>query len=174
MSEIVQQSPTLSDILRRQLEKSIAMLYDIINECPDDSWSADDGIAPIWQQAYHSIYSLNAWVRDLSKAFDEPPFHTSGAQAMVKSATPIITREQMLGYLKKVHADCNSFVDDLTLQSLTQEEEVYGKMWTPADRIIGQIRHVQHHVGAMHSTLRRHANMSLRWIGLVDWQLGQA
>jgi uncharacterized damage-inducible protein DinB len=159
---------TLINILRRQLEKSIAMLHDIIKQCPDDIWVVDDGIAPIWQQAYHSIFSLNAWVRDLSQPFDGPSFHNSEAQAMVKDAAPIITREQMAGYLQLVQGECNRFLDSLTPELLSEEEEVRGRKWTPADRIIGQIRHVQHHIGAMHSALRRHGNLSLRWIGLID------
>lgn len=167
MSQSIPHKPTLIDIMRRQLEKSIAMLHDIIKECPDDVWLVDDGIAPIWQQAYHSIFSLNAWVRDLSRPFDEPPFHSSEAQALVKGATPVITREQMAGYLRLVEGECNYFLNNLTLELLIEEEKVHGKIWTPADRIIGQIRHVQHHIGAMHATLRRKTNASLQWIGLA-------
>lgn len=168
MSERIQNSPTMPGILQRQLTKSVLMLYDIINQCPEDCWSADDDIAPVWQQVYHAAYSLNAWVRDLSKDVIAPAFHSPEAQQLVKGAGPVITREQMLEYLKKVHADCNSFLHGLTLESLTHEEEVCGRMWSPADRVIGQIRHVQHHIGAIHCVLRRDANVSLRWIGLVD------
>ncbi len=165
MSEAGPLALTIVDIIRRNLEPTLEMLSDIIEECPDEVWVADDGNAPIWQQTYHTVFWLNAWARDWAKPFERPSFHTREALDMVKGAAPVLTRQRLAEYLRRARAECDAFLDDLTPESLVLEYEAFGKRWTHADRILGQIRHVQHHVGAAHAIMCEKTGKTPRWVG---------
>lgn len=160
--------PTITEILRRQLKPTLQMLSNAIRTCPDEIWGATDENAPLWQQAYHTLFWLNAWLRDWGQKLEYPYFHTREALDMTRGASPVITRAQIEEYMDKVFSDCEAFLEAITPESLTQETEAFGKKWTVADRILMQIRHVQHHVGSMHSVLRRKAGTAPQWIGFNE------
>ncbi len=157
--------PTILDVIRRQLEPTLEMLQEVIDECPEELWDAGHGNVPLWQQAYHSIYWLHAWARDWTRPFEPPVFHTREALDMAAGATPVFTRQQLADYLGRVRAECDAFLRGFTPESLVEEQEAFGVKWTPADRLLGQIRHVQHHVGSMHTVLYGQTGRVPRWIG---------
>ncbi|MHB0998583.1 MAG: DinB family protein [Armatimonadota bacterium] len=159
---------TITDIMRRQLIPAIKMLQDIIEQCPDDLWTAEGENPPVWEQAYHSVFWLNAWARDWSTPFEKPEFHSDAALDLLDGASPIVTREQMLDYLRKAESECMSFLDGLSDEMLTQEIEAFGCKWTPADRIIGQASHIQHHVGIIYAAIRQATSFYPKWIGFNE------
>ena len=80
----------------------------------------------------------------------------------------MITQAQMQAYRAKVFSDCESFLGTITPELLTQETEAFRKEWTVADRILIQTRHIQHHVGTMHSILKRKTGSTPHWIGFNE------
>jgi len=166
MSEQTTTAPTIIDIFRRNMAPTVAMLRNIIMQCPDEAWA--DGHPAVWQQLYHTIFWFNAWARDWATPFKRPTFHSDDVLNMVKGATPVLTREQLVEYLRQAEADCYVFLDHLTPESLIVEVEAFGVRWTPADRILGQLRHIQHHVGGMHATIRRVTDSAPKWVGFNE------
>jgi uncharacterized damage-inducible protein DinB len=158
----------MAEILRRNLHPTLDMLSNVVQQCPDDVWDAGDETAPIWQQAYHTLFWLNAWLRDWGREFAAPAFHTDEARDLVRGAAPVLTRSQIEEYMTYVYSGCEEYLDVLTADSLTEETEAFGQKYTVADRIVGQIRHVQHHVGSMHSILKRKAGSAPRWLGFNE------
>lgn len=143
-------SVSMTETLRRQITPAIEMLQDVIEQCSDDIWMLSGGNAPIWEQVYHATFWLNAWARDWSTPFEKPAFHSDQALELESGASPEITREQMRDYLEKVERECLSFLDNLADDTLLIEQHDR----TPADRIIGQIGHVQYHVGMIHLRIK--------------------
>ena len=152
---------SFTDILRRQITPAIEMLRDAIDQCSEDMWKQSSANAPIWEQVYHATFWLNAWARDWSTPFEKPAFHSDQALELESGASPVITREQMQDYLNKAKRECMSFIDGLTDDTLLIKQE--GRDYTPADRIIGQIRHVQHHVGMIHAQIKEATGKYPKW-----------
>lgn len=159
---------SITDILRRQLTPTIEMLQDVVECCSDDMWTLSTKNAPIWEQVYHATFWLSAWARDWSTPFEKPAFHSDGALELESGASPVITREQMRDYVDKVHKECMSFLDGLTDDALVVGQEAFGHTWTPADRITGQLRHVQHHVGIAYAQIRERTGAYPEWRGFNE------
>ena len=160
---------TMVEVLRRHLEPTLEMLGQTINACPDALWDARDSGPPFWQYAYHALIGLDFWLSDSPQAFTFAPFHTR--EALIESGeTPqqTVPREQIEGYLEQVVAKSRALLEGLTPEALTEEAEFAGKAWTPADRIVVQIRHVQHHVGQMNGILKRETGSAPGWVGFNE------
>jgi len=157
--------PTLTDVLKRQLDSSLDMLAKAIELCPDDAWADDKGHAPVWEQVYHALFWFNAWLRDWSKPIEYPEFHIEEALEIKRRTGSQIDRRQMAGYLAKVRADYEAFLNGTTDENLLAAEKAFGRTWTRADRILGQVRHIQHHVGYLNAIMSTTHGVRVRWIG---------
>jgi len=174
MTETTANAPTMVDVLRRHLEPTLEMLGQTIHACPDGLWDARDtgprpAGPPFWQIAYHVLVGLDFWLSDTPQVFRFPPFHRRDALLESGETSPIaLSREQIRGYLEQVVRKSQALLDRLTLGALTEEAEFAGKAWTPADRILTQIRHVQHHVGQMNGILKHKAYKTPGWVGFNE------
>ena len=70
-------------------------------------------------------------------------------------AEPAITRQQMSGYRDAAFAQCRQVFENLTLDQLVRDIDAGGATLTCADHVLDQIRHLHHHIGSMHSQMRR-------------------
>ena len=161
-------STNMKEILRRHLRPTLDMLSNVVTGCPDDVWDAADETAPIWQQSYHTLYWLKAWLRDWGHEFQQPAFHTDEALNLVRGASPVLTRNQIEGFMGQVYSELESYLDSIAVESLTEETTAFGQAWTLADRILVQMRHVQHHVGSMYSILKRRTGRAPQWLGFNE------
>lgn len=151
------------EMLRRQLIPSIDMLQDVIEQNSDEMWTLSGVNIPIWQHVYHATAWLNAWARDWSTPYVKPEFHSNEARELDHGASPVITREQMREYLEKAREECMSFLDGLTDETVFAQEEAFGRTFTPADRIVGQISHVHYHIGVIHARIKQETGEFPKW-----------
>lgn len=157
--------PTLAAVLKRQLDCSLEMLAKAVELCPDDAWTDETAHAPVWEQVYHALFWFNAWLRDWTTPIEYPEFHVREALEIKKRAGKTIDRRQCLAYLAKVRADYESFMEGVDDARLLAVETAFGRPWTTADRILGQVRHVQHHVGYLNAILSAARGVRVHWIG---------
>ncbi len=168
MSQTSFNNPSLVAVIRRHLEPTLEMLTASIDTCPDECWDVGDANMPIWQHAYHALYYLDFWLQKPGEDFSAPTFHNEDAKTMKMGAHPSMTRSEIQDYRDQVYAKCREFMDRLTSKSLTQSDSEFAEHLTFADRLLGQIRHVQHHVGCMSAVLRRRAGVGPPWRGFAE------
>jgi hypothetical protein len=154
-------------VLQRQIETTLEMLQRVIAECPAGTWTTDEPSLAIWQHAYHSLLGLSIWLRWPAPAIVLPAFHREGVDLQI-GASPAYAREIVEDYRQEVFQKVRSYFTLLTTENLTEELILRGIRFTRIDLILGQIRHVQHHVGCMHSQLRRRTGSAPAWIGYGD------
>jgi hypothetical protein len=159
------QHDTISAMLRRHWEPTAEMLRRAIEACPEEVWTQADGNLPVWEHAFHAVMWMDAWLRVAGEKFEPAPFHCDAAVAMKPEAGPVVSREQMREYLKTVVTRRARFMEELTDAVLLEHDGVMGDRFTRADRLLGQIRHVQHHVGCMSAILRRRTGTGVDWVG---------
>jgi hypothetical protein len=141
------------------------MLAKAIELCPDDAWADDSGHAPVWEQVYHALFWFNAWLRDWQKPIEYPEFHIAEALDIKRRAGKTIDRSQILAYLAKVSADYEAFMTGVDDAGLLDTATAFGRQWTTADRILGQVRHIQHHVGYLNAILSASRGVRVHWVG---------
>ncbi len=156
---------TLTAILKRQLDCSLEMLAKAIELCPDDAWTDEARHAPVWEQIYHALFWFNAWLRDWEKPIEFPEFHIEEALEIKRRTGKTIDRRQILDYLAKVRADYETFMANVDDAGLLSTTTAFGRPWTKADRILGQVRHIQHHVGYLNAVLSASRGVRVHWIG---------
>ena len=159
---------SIADILRRQFRPTLDMLERAIDSCPDEVWDARDDGHAFWQEAYHALIGLHFWLRRPGEGFQPAPFHSEEAANLGDVAGPGVTREQIDAYRRDVYARCDAVLEGLTSAGAVEAEEMRGRKLTLADRLLTQVRHVQHHVGCMHSTLRRRTGATPDWVGFGE------
>ena len=154
------------DILRRHLDPTVEMLRETLAACPDELWDARDEGAPFWQVAYHVLLGMDFWLGESGEGFAFPPFHTREAMLESDEVPDVaLTRAQIEGYLDQVYAKGQALLDGVTPEGLLQEAEFFGCSWTVADRLLAQVRHVQHHVGQMNNIVKRRTGAAPGWVG---------
>ena len=159
------QPPTLTTILERQLDCSLEMLAKAIELCTDDAWADEAGHAPVWEQVYHALFWFNAWLRNWEKPIEYPEFHIAEALDIKRRAGKTIDRSQVLAYLAKVRTEYEAFMAGVSDAGLLGVTTAFGRPWTTADRILGQVRHIQHHVGYLNAVLSARRSVPVPWIG---------
>ncbi len=152
---------TLSVVLLRHLEPAVDMLEAAILACPEHMWQREGTISPA-EHIYHTISSLDFWIRDHVEPFQPPPFHDENAAMMSGPAQKSLDKSALHEYLVRMRAKCRG---QLTAsdQDLLAENEICGKPLSLADRCLMQIRHVQHHVGVLHRIIHAETAADLPW-----------
>lgn len=157
--------PTMAEVLARQLEPVLGMLRAAVESCPEEVWLAADGDLPVWEHAFHATVWLDAWMRTPDETFVAPAFLCKAALGMEPDAGPPVPRDVMLRYVEQVAAKCRALLARATDDLLVTEVQIMGGRFTLADQMLGQIRHVQHHVGSISAILRRRTGTAIGWLG---------
>jgi uncharacterized damage-inducible protein DinB len=115
------------------------------------------------------LIGVDFWLSDSPRAFAFPAFHTR--EALIESgetSKEAMPQEQIGAYREQVVAKSPVLLNRLTSEALLKETEFVGNLWTTADRILVQIRHLQHHVGQMNTILKRNAVDTPGWVGFNE------
>jgi len=77
-----------------------------------------------------------------------------------------LSKEELSAYLQNIQAKLGRFwgklTDDTLLTPIVLQRD---SAFTYADAILGQIRHVQHHVGHCNGILRQYGCKTVGWLG---------
>jgi len=94
-------------------------------------------------------------------------FHNDAGGNLAKGQGAVMTRKQIVSYRDDVYARWRFVLESTSVEDHANVVEILGLKASLADRILEQIRHVQHHVGSMHTQLRCRTGSAPQWVGLV-------
>jgi uncharacterized damage-inducible protein DinB len=156
-------TPMLS-VLRRQLEPTFQMIADVIDKCPESSWIDARSGRPLWQQVLHALIGIQFWFRESSEAFIPPDFGQGSVPDLDEAPTFEVSKDTVRAYMQTMHARAEAFFDSLDDRRLLSTTSLYDK-FTYGDLILGQIRHIQHHVGYCGALMRTGGAGVPKWKG---------
>ena len=127
---------------------NIKFTIDKINE----DWYANNTFRwRPWKQLYHMLHSIDQWFIN-PYVYKHPDFHTPGMNSLKDSPEDKkISKQELYTYFVSVRKKMISYLDTLTLESLTKKPEKCP--FTRLDLILGQFRHSMYHLGFLHSCL---------------------
>jgi len=160
--------------LKYQYHAALEYLLLTIEGCPDDRWDDPcDKDAPFWRVVYHSLYFTHMYCQQEEESFTPWEHHQEGANDLgdelagdgwMPAACEPYTREQLLDYWRFCNNSIDGWVDALDLSAADS-----GFPWYPdipkIEHQLINLRHIQHHTGALVSRLRREDRVSTAWIG---------
>ncbi len=168
--------------LKSQYHATLAMLRDVVVQCPDEIWAGGDFINPTWRIAYHTLFYTHLYLQPTVHAFTPWEHHQTSMQDMDdRPAPPGIfeliehphlppqtgvpyTREQILEYCSLVDAMVDGALDAMDLHAAD-----CGFSWYSVSKLEHQfvaIRHIQHHTAQLGSRLREATNgdVTIKWV----------
>lgn len=148
-----------------QFEAALAMLRECIDRCPESAWDEPVAKYPVWQVVYHTLCFVDCYLSPSNEEFrTRADMHPRGMEELdAETPSRRFTRDEMLRYtdicLEKMRGTIPNESDEVLAGPS-------GFSWLKFNRAqvhLYNMRHVQHHVGALGATLRRHG-VELGWV----------
>jgi len=144
---------TQSGVLLENIQVTLNSCDDSLLEKPFPTW-------PIWKQFYHMLHSLDEWFINPVE-FKEPSIHKPYYRT-AESGSGRLTKEQLVSYFVEIRARIESYLDRLST-SLIEEPIGKGNL-TRLDLLLIQFRHVMHHIGYLHCSIKSETGESPQYI----------
>jgi len=157
-------------ILRRSFDPSLKMLRVMVEKCPPGVWLDAGAGFPFWQQVWHTCFFVDFWLReDYSKgaAYRVMTFDNDLPVELDKASEEHLTKEEALEYLERLQEKADRFFESLDDERLLQPV-VEGRSLTYLDVILGQIRHIQYHVGNGNRMLKSRNAETSGWLAFGE------
>jgi hypothetical protein len=182
-----------AEILERQFDAALTMMRNAILACPEERWTRrGEGEASFWQHALHVLFytrlycfesldaaresgngrhvmaMIGAPLKDDSPAELQRMASTIGYTGMTEEnfSTPAVpTRAQVLEYLEMTVATCHRAMEQIAAPAAA--DSVNPMPWmkgTRGELLLYNLRHVNLHLGRLHSMLGREG-IRVNWIG---------
>lgn len=160
--------------LKFQYHAALEYLLLVIEGCPDDRWDDPrDRDAPFWRVVYHTLFYTHFYCQQGYESFTPWEYHQKGANDLGDELAdgdwkPAVckpyTREQLLSYWRFCDNSIDGWVDAIDLSA-----QASGFPWYPGipkvEHQLINLRHIQHHTGALVSRLRREERVVTAWVG---------
>jgi uncharacterized damage-inducible protein DinB len=163
----------LKQILQGQYEAALCMLNHCMAACGDEYWEGKVANGTFRQIVYHTLFFTDLYLSPSNEAFELRELHQRGGDERGPELCAGVNKEDALAYVKICRQKVKDSLAAETEQSLRGES---GFSWRKgmgrAELHIYNIRHIQHHTGALAAYLRRVDPAlrepkveQLRWVG---------
>jgi hypothetical protein len=115
----------------------------------------------------HALTGVRFWLREPSQQFSAPDFGQGPIPDLDQMPSFNADKVATRAYLQTVRTTVETFFSSMNDERLLSSWPIYDKC-TYADLILGQIRHLQHHVGYCISLLRTGCGTSTKWLGFGE------
>jgi len=161
-------------VVDHQFGAAIDMLENAIRACPDDVWSdptkkpewvAND-IVGFWYLAYHTLFFLDFYLSDSMEDFGPPaPFNRDELDPAGLLPDQPYSKDVLLHYLDHCRSKCHQAIDSLTDEKARQPSPFRPEQnLTVAERLLYDMRHVQHHAAQLNLILRQKSDSAPGWV----------
>ncbi len=162
----------IKEVIKSQYFASLEMLKEAITKCPPSLWNSEDFKNRFWHISYHVLFYTHLYLQAAENQFVPWKKHREHHQFLGNIPWPPhtkpnigepYTKEEILEYLDL----CKNQVDE-KISSIDLDAES-GFYWLPLKKIELQfynIRHIQHHAGALIDRLRTRENIGVDWVAM--------
>jgi hypothetical protein len=145
-------SSIIIDIQRRttimldEISRTLTSIQADVFRQPQGNW-------PIWKQFYHLLYWLDFWFVDPND-FEPPSFHVENLLDSKDLSHSTLSKQQLMTYFASIRAKIEQYAAGITLGELERSYEVRTQTRSRFDMMLGQFKHVSHHLGYICSVYR--------------------
>lgn len=145
----------LKTMLAGQFNAALCMVNQCIEACPPEHWEGKIANDSFRQVAYHTLFYADLYLSPGEAAFKPRDFHPKGGDERRPVVSPGLPKDLTLSYATICREKAAEIFAGETIQSLQGPS---GFPWLPFTRFEGHlynVRHIQHHAGALSAYLRR-------------------
>jgi hypothetical protein len=157
----------LKQIITSQFEAALCMLHYAIAACPPEYWEGKIANESFRYVAYHTLFFVDLYL-STEADFQLRELHRRGGDERGDQASPGLSKEETLQYVNICRQKMLATIAAETTESLPGPSGFSYRKITRGELHIYNLRHVQHHAGAMMSYLRR-VDPSLSEQKLLPW-----
>jgi hypothetical protein len=159
----------LRKALASQYHAALAMLRQVIQQCPHDLWA--QGNPPFWQVAYHTAFFTHIYLQPNEAAFRPWKHHREEYQFLGSVPWPPhraprigepYTQSQVLDYVIQCEAMVDSAIDALDLAA--RDAGFWWYKMSKVEHQIMNVRHIQHHTTHLIARVRAATGETIEWI----------
>jgi hypothetical protein len=146
---------SINQILTNQFEAALCMLGHAIAACPPEHWEEKIASGTFRWVAYHTLFYVDLYLSPSEEAFQRHEFHERGGDERGVGMNDGLEQDEARAYLEICRQKMLAALESETSESLAGPS---GFSWYPISRgelHINNIRHIQHHTGALYAYLRR-------------------
>ncbi len=161
--------PLVQHALLSQYEAALSMLHHCLQACPEERWSDKVANDSFQQVAYHTLFYADLYLSPGEAGFRPRAVHTRGGDERGPVLSPGLPKPEALAYLPDIRQKA---VEILATETEASLQGPSGFPWIPFTRFehhLYNIRHTQHHTGALIAHCRRTLSLtdpkSLPWVG---------
>ena len=161
-------------IIRQQFGASIDMMENAIRACPAAVWCdptrkpewADNDIVGFWYLVYHTLFYLDFNLSDSMEDFGPPaPFNLDEFDPAGLLPDQPYSKDVLLRYLDHCRRKCYQAIGSLTDEKARQPSPIRPEQkLTVAERLLCNMRHVQHHAAQLNLVLRQKTDSAPGWV----------
>lgn len=145
----------LQQTLIGQFEAALAMLQCGIRTCPAEHWEEKIAGGTFRWVAYHTLFFCDLYLSPSAEAFELRELHARGGDERDDVLSRGLDQQDALAYVTLCREKVQSALASETSESLQGPS---GFPWYPVSRYelhLINLRHIQHHTGALYAYLRR-------------------
>lgn len=161
----------VNNVLASQMRAALEMLKTCITHCPDDHWDTPIAKYPFWQVAYHTLCFVDVYLSPSDTAWapmldtpERPGLHPRGrAELEEEYPSRRFARDELLAYAEICHEKITRTFAAETAETLAGPSGFPRLTFTRAELHLYNLRHIQHHAGALAAFLHREGG-SVKWV----------
>jgi hypothetical protein len=161
----------IAQMLISQFEAALCMLNQCIAACPPEHWEGKIASGTFRWVAYHTLFFTDLYLSPSAEAFELRELHRRGGDEREDVQCRGLDRNEALAYVTLCREKLHAALAMETLESLQGRSGFPWYQTTRGELHLINIRHIQHHTGALYAYLRRvdesfqEPDSPLRWIG---------
>ena len=149
--------------LKIHLGLCLDMMEKLIEQAPDSIWNEQKGGFVFWQQILHALTGSKFWLRTEKSDFDEPFADRKVFPELDGKPENNLTRDELRSLFDEVKSSFEAYTADPSPDSLFEPCPLYDRI-TRLDVLLGQLRHMQHHIGCCNAILRDNGEKAVEWV----------
>ena len=155
----------MKSILWLQFGAAVDMLEGALRHCPDKLLSDRSKQPEFWYIVYHTLFYLDLYLSDAQEGFAPPsPFTLSEMDPSGAMPDRVYTREELQTYLDHGRRKGRAAIAALTDETARVSRKFGSIEGTFLERLLYNMRHVQHHAAQLNLILRQQIDSAPRWV----------
>jgi hypothetical protein len=152
---------TIADVVAKEFAEMWEMFREVVEKFPGEQWEVRDGDrqSPA-RLAYHAIEGVDRYARATPEGHS--PVSRFGEYREAKPEHPA-TKKQVLIHLNEVRTQVETWLNGMRDSDLLSFDSGFPQWESVLERALGQLRHVQHHLGQLNAELGRRGLPTAEW-----------
>ena len=149
-----------------QYGAALSMLRAAIEKCPDAMWNDPaDGAARFWRVAYHTLFWLDYYLSETPEGFAPPaPYGLEEFDPEGQLPPRVYSKAELLEYAAYCREKARTRLTALTPEDAARVFKFGRNAMPTEERMLYNMRHVQHHAAQLNLLLRQAGVEPPRWV----------